>query len=55
MLSEELRTLSRLRFTALFGGIFCLLFLMLLLLAIADHLAGGRIGDFLHFLIFERK
>lgn len=53
VLPEELRTLRRVRFTALFGGIFCLLFFMLILLAVVDFLADGRISGFLHNLLFE--
>lgn len=53
VLFEELRTAKRVRSTALFGGIICLLFLLLLLLAVTDHFADGRITHFLHELFFD--
>ena len=40
MLTEKLRTWKRLRVTALFGGIFCLLFCLLLLFALIVYLTG---------------
>ena len=40
MLTEKLRTWKRLRVTTLFGGIFCLLFCLLLLFALIVYFTG---------------
>lgn len=53
VLPEELRTLKRLRITALFGGIFCLLFLLIILLAVVNYLVDDNLGHFLHKLFFH--
>lgn len=52
LLPEALHTYKRQRLTTLFGGIFCLLFCLLLLFALADFIAGGALSGFLHDTFF---
>ncbi len=47
-LPENLSTAKRVRFTALFGGAFCVLFCTLLMICIIDEAVGGRLSSFLH-------
>ena len=48
VLPETLKICKRQRTVTLLGGIFCLLFCILLLFALADYIAGGVLSGFLH-------
>lgn len=52
MLPETLHICKRQRLTTLFGGIFCLLFCLFLIFALADLMAGGTLSGFLHDAVF---
>ncbi len=53
LLPENLNTAKRIRFTAIFGGIFCVLFSTLLMICIIDIMADGRLSGFLHERFFS--
>lgn len=53
ILPENLNTAKRVRYTAIFGGILCVLFSTLLMICILDLFAGGLISDFLHERFFS--
>lgn len=53
ILLENLNTAKRVRYTALFGGIFCVLFSTLLMICIIDISVDGRVSDFLHEKFFS--
>ena len=52
MLPETVQIFMRQRLTTLLGGIFCLLFCLLLLFALADLAVGGMLSGFLHDTFF---
>ncbi len=53
LLPENLNTAKRVRYTALFGGIFCVLFSTLLIICIIDEVSDGHLSDFLHERLFS--